>query len=169
MADFVEKSVVKTATRGLATPIADVATFDAILQDVLTNNPWGCTPYISGTITHDGVEKGAEGYTAKFLFEDLMSNEVGTLSAKAESVSAYNGSVAAILADTALCAAMCGDCIRRDGGTRDSFSCTLKCHDPNGELYYVKFTRDTVTISSYENDSIMAAIETWADTVPELA
>ena len=46
MADFVEKSVVRTATRGLATPIADVATFDAILQDVLTNNPWGCTPRV---------------------------------------------------------------------------------------------------------------------------
>jgi len=39
-----------------------------------------------------------------------------------------------------------GDCVRRDGGTKDSFSCTLKCHDANGELYYVKFTREQVTI-----------------------
>ena len=169
MADFVEKSVVKTATRELAAPIADIATFDSIVQDVLTNNPWGCTPYVSGSVSHDGVEKGTEGYTAKFLFEDLQADEVGNLSAKAEGVAAYNGSITAILADTALATAMGGDCLRRDGGNDDSFSCTLKCHDANGELYNVKFTREYVTISSYESDSIMTTIETWADTVPELA
>jgi len=169
MADFVERSVVKTAIRELAAPIADIATFDSIVQDVLTNNPWGCTPYVSGSVSHDGVEKGAEGYTAKFLFEDLQADEVGNLSAKAEGVAAYNGSVAAILADTALATAMGGDCIRRAGGTQDSYSCMIKCHDPNGEIYYVKFTREYVTISSYESDTIVTAIETWADGIPELA
>ena len=28
------------------------------------------------------------------------------------------------------------------------FSCTLKCHHSNGELYSVRFARDSVTLSS---------------------
>lgn len=45
----------------------------------------------------------------------------------------------------------------------DGFSVTLKCHDANGELYNVSFTRENVTISSYEADSIRTTLETWAD------
>jgi len=46
---------------------------------------------------------------------------------------------------------------------------TLKCHDPNGELYNVTFSRDRVTVQSYSDDAILAKVETWADTVPALA
>jgi len=31
----------------------------------------------------------------------------------------------------------------------DSFSVTIRCHDPNGELYNVTFSRDRVTVQSY--------------------
>ena len=51
----------------------------------------------------------------------------------------------------------------------DSFSASLRCHDPNGEVYTVGLSRGRVTISSYEDDAIRAKVETWADTVPELA
>jgi hypothetical protein len=51
----------------------------------------------------------------------------------------------------------------------DTFSATLKCHDPNGELYFVNFSRQQVAISSYEDDSIRTRIETWADGVSALA
>jgi hypothetical protein len=33
----------------------------------------------------------------------------------------------------------------------------------------VAFTRDRVTVSSYSDDAILTAVETWADTVPALA
>jgi hypothetical protein len=33
----------------------------------------------------------------------------------------------------------------------------------------VVFSRDVVTISSYEDDAIRAKVETWADTVAALA
>jgi hypothetical protein len=49
------------------------------------------------------------------------------------------------------------------------FSTTLKCHDPNGELYTVNFARDQITITSYEDDAIRTRVEAWADTVPALA
>ena len=31
----------------------------------------------------------------------------------------------------------------------DSFSTTVRCHDANGELYNVTFSRDRVTVQSY--------------------
>lgn len=51
----------------------------------------------------------------------------------------------------------------------DTFSASLKCHDENGELYTVTFTRDRVTVGSYSDDAILTTVETWADTVPALA
>ena len=61
-----------------------------------------------------------------------------------------------------------GGTIARDPAA-DTFSASLKCHDPNGELYMVNFSRNQVTISSYEDDSIRTVIETWADGVTALA
>jgi len=51
----------------------------------------------------------------------------------------------------------------------DSFSATIRCHDANGELYNVTFSRDRVTVQSYSDNAILAKVETWADTVPALA
>jgi hypothetical protein len=51
----------------------------------------------------------------------------------------------------------------------DSFSVTIRCHDQNGELYNVTFSRDRVTVQSYSDDAILAKVETWADTKPQLA
>jgi hypothetical protein len=50
----------------------------------------------------------------------------------------------------------------------ESYYAQLKCHDPTGDDYYVTFTRKTVRVSSYQDDAIKAAVETWADDVPEL-
>ena len=36
----------------------------------------------------------------------------------------------------------------------DLYSATLKCHDANGEIYYVVFTRDYVMLADYSDDSI---------------
>jgi hypothetical protein len=43
------------------------------------------------------------------------------------------------------------------------------CHHANREIYTVTFTRDQVRVSSYSDDAILTAIETWADTKTELA
>jgi hypothetical protein len=40
MADFVQSANVKSAVRKFATPIADVATFNALVQSVITSNPF---------------------------------------------------------------------------------------------------------------------------------
>jgi len=51
----------------------------------------------------------------------------------------------------------------------DSYSATLRCHDANGELYYVNFSRDRISVTSYSADAILTKVETWADSVPALA
>jgi len=50
----------------------------------------------------------------------------------------------------------------------DAFSCQLKCHDANGETYYVTLARESVRITSYEDDAVLAIVEAWADEVAAL-
>jgi len=42
MADFVQNANVKSAIRNLAEPIADFAAFNALVQSVITSNPFAC-------------------------------------------------------------------------------------------------------------------------------
>ncbi|MCK9592268.1 MAG: hypothetical protein M0Q91_09715 [Methanoregula sp.] len=60
MADFVQRSTVKSAVRQLANPIADVAAFNMIVQSVITGNPFACTAYESAGVNHAPVEKTKE-------------------------------------------------------------------------------------------------------------
>ena len=72
-----------------------------------------------------------------------------------------------MLANTANVTAHGGTIVRNPAA--DNFSASLRCHAPNGELYLVNFSRQQVTISSYEDDAIRTRIETWADGVTALA
>ncbi|ADN36426.1 conserved hypothetical protein [Methanolacinia petrolearia DSM 11571] len=167
MADFIETSNTKTATRKLASPIADAASFQGIIQSVIDNNPFECTDYIQNNATHSGVEVNRESYTAKIVFEDNAAEKIGSLSIKCPTVSSMNSATGAILADADLAVAVGGDPVR--DAENDTYSCQLKCHDTNTEIYYVTFSRETVRVSSYQDDSILAKVETWADTIAALA
>jgi len=167
MADFVQTNNTKTAVRELAVPIADVNTFNGIIQAVLTDNPWECTAYIQNDVQQDPVMRSKDAYTARVIYQDNEADTVGYVTARAQTIAGFSASITELLANEALTAAMGGDPVR--DAERDSFSCTLKCHDASGEIYYVAFTRDRVTVSSYSDDAILTAVETWADTVPALA
>ncbi|WOF15440.1 hypothetical protein F1737_01470 [Methanoplanus sp. FWC-SCC4] len=167
MADFIETNNTKTATRVLENPIANIATFDSIISDVIANNPFECIDYVSGGQVIPGVTKSKQRYTAKFIYEDDDAETVGSISAKAPSITEFNGVITEILANTNLETVMGGDCVR--DAAHDAFSCTLKCMDANGEIYYVAFTRTTVRLSSYADDAIRTNVEAWADTVAALA
>ena len=113
------------------------------------------------------MEKNREYYTARINYEDLDAKTVGYVTARAPGVAAFEAVAAGILADAALATAMGGTAVRDVG--RESYSCQLKCRDPSGETYYVTFGRDSVRITSYEDEAIRTAVEAWADTVPALA
>lgn len=157
MANFVSKSVVKSATRVLTSPIASLANFTEVVDDILTNNPFGCTTYEIGGVSMPAVQKTKEAYTARFIYEDNEANAVGTTSVKCPTTAAYNGVVTAVPAATAINTAIghTGVHVLDD----DSFSATVRCHAANGELYNVLVTRAAVTVSGYSADSILTTVE----------
>jgi hypothetical protein len=123
--------------------------------------------YKSGGTTHAPVEKTKENYVVRIVYQNSDAKVVGNNNGRFNSVAGFNAGAAALLADTALAAAH-GGSPARDTDT-ETYSATLKCNDPNGELYNLTFTRSQVTLSSYMDDAIRAKVETWADTVPALA
>ncbi|PWR71402.1 hypothetical protein [Methanospirillum lacunae] len=169
MGDFTEKSVVKSATRSLAAPIADYATFSALIQDILENNPWGCTAYESAGAAKPAVEKSKEAYAATIVYENAEAKTVGTIPVRGPSMAAVNTAVTQITGNSAITTGMGTGVTASHDSSGDSFSCTIKAHNSNGELYTVTFKRDSISLSSYESDTIRAGLETWADTVAILA
>ncbi len=167
MADFVQKTTVKTAVRKLANPIEDVAAFNTIVQSVLTDNPFECVAYMTAGTNHAGVEKTKEYYVAKVVYQDNAANTVGNESGRYNTIAGFNAGAAAILANATLTSAHGGSPYRDTDN--ETFSATLKCHDGNGEIYMVTFSRDSMGLTSYSDDSIRTKVETWADTVPALA
>jgi hypothetical protein len=168
MADFVQKTVNKTAVRDLAVPIADVTSFNNLVQTVIDDNPFGCVGYTGS----DGqpvaaVVRNREHYTAKVNFLDGEGKRVGTVSLLSPTIAAFEANAAEVMGNAALEAAMGGEAVRN--GPSEAYYCQLKCHDPSGDDYYVTFTRKTVRISSYQDDAIRTAVETWADAVGALA
>jgi len=167
MADFQNGTTTKTAFRNLTNPIADPATFNAIVQAVIVSNPLGCVSYISAGETHPGVEKTKEAYTAKIVYQNEDAKVVGAISDRYTSLAGFNAGVAVILAAGTLSTAH-GGTVARDTDT-ETYSATLKCHDPNGELYYLHFSRERIIIASYTDEAIRTKVETWADTETALA
>jgi len=168
MADFVQKTVNKSAVRDLAVPIATVTSFNTLVQSVIDDNPFGCVGYTTKAgETIAAVVRNREHYTAKVNFVDETNGKrVGTVSLQSPTIAAFNANASEVLANTALATAMGGVAERNFGG--ESYYAQLKCHDPSGDDYYVTFTRKTVRVSSYQDDAIKGKVEAWADDVPAL-
>ena len=83
------------------------------------------------------------------------------------SIAGFAAGVAILMANAPLATAHGGTAIHDPD--EDSYSATLKCHDANGELYFVNFSRDRMIVASYSEDAILAKVETWADTIAGLA
>ena len=152
MADFEQNTNIKSAVRRIANPFADVDAFNAIVQSVILNNPFGCVSYMSSGVNHPPVEKTRESYTAKFVYQDTETKRIGSSSENYNTIAGYNAGISAVLANAANITAHGGTPARNPEA--DNFSATLKCHDPNGELYMLNISRQQVTLSSYEDDSI---------------
>jgi hypothetical protein len=168
MADFVQTTINKTALRDLTVPIATVTSFNNLIESVIEDNPFGCVGYTTRAgETIAPIIKNREHYTAKVYFVDGEGKKVGTVSLQSPSIAAFNANAAEVLDNAALATAMGGEAVRNGPG--ESYYAQLKCHDPTGDDYYVTFTRKTVRVSSYQDDAIRTAVETWADAVPALA
>jgi len=166
MPDLGQDAQAKMVVREHANPIADVSTFNMIVQSVITDNPFACVGYTSDGKTHDPIEKIKEVYTARILYKDNNGSILDTREVTFNSNAEYESSITAIPANTQTTTEQ-GDITSHDSKF-DIYSATLKCHDVNGESYNIVFTRDDVILAGYSDDSIRTKFETWADTIASL-
>lgn len=103
----------------------------------------------------------------KILYEDSNAKNIGNDSAKYNTIAGFSAGATALLASAANIAAHSSTAVR--DGEHETYAATVRCHDANGELYFVNFSLDQVTLTSYSDDAIQITAETWADTVPALA
>ena len=167
MADFVQQSITKSATRVLTTPIADADSFETIVNAVVTNNPFACTAYTVGGVAMDPVTITKRSFGARLVWEDNDAKNVGSTTEKYGTKIGFNAGCAVIMANAQLATAHVGTAIHDPD--LDTYSATLRCHDANGEVYMVTLSRDHIDATSYSSDAILAKVETWADGVAALA
>jgi hypothetical protein len=102
MADFIQSANVKSATCTLAEPIADVATFNTIVQSVVTSNPFECIAHMTAGESHPADEKTKEAYTAKLVYQDTDAKSIDTGSHKFNTLAKFNAGITALLAAAAV-------------------------------------------------------------------
>jgi len=167
MADFTTSNTTKSAVRKLATPLADVTAFDNLVQGVITNNPFQCVAYNAQGVNHDPVEQSKQGYTARVIYQDTDAKTIAVITTRAPTIASFTSVANHIVADTVAATAIGGTPIR--DLAHEKYAASLKCHDANGEIYFVNFSRDQVTLTSFSDEAIRSRVETWADTVAALA
>jgi hypothetical protein len=167
MVCFNQVTGTKSAVWRLKNPFPEVLAFNAVVQPFILKNPLGCTSYRSARKHHPPVEKVREMYTAKFAYEDGKGKRIGIGLDRYDSIEGYQYGIAAVITNMANVAAHRGKV--RHIPASDLFSATLKCHDPDGELYFLSLARDRGTLSSYEDDEIRDRVEKWTRGVPALA
>lgn len=167
MAHFNQKPGTKSATHYLKKPLPDATVFDAVVQSLVMNNPLNCVSYMGGRKNHPPVEKVREMYTAKFVYENPDRKRIGTGQEMYNSLEGYQYGIAAVISNMANIAAHRGKV--RHIPHADLFSVILKCHDPDGELYFLSIARNRLTVASYADDEILRRVARWTDSVPALA
>ena len=94
-------------------------------------------------------------------YSDALAKTVGQISVTANTSAGFNTDISNILGTAALNTAMGGT--PSHDSSEDGFSVQIKCNHTNGEKYTVTVKRDSITVSCYEADAIVTAIETWTD------
>ncbi|MFA4860530.1 hypothetical protein [Methanoregula sp.] len=166
MTGFKPKPGTRSAYRNLKSPFANIDAFDAFVQSLIIKNPLGCTSYRSVRKNYLPVQKVRQMYTAKFVYLNPDKKQIGSGLDRYDSAEGYQNGIAAVISNMANIAAHQGKA--RHTPDADLYSFLLKCHDPNGEIYFLSIARNRVTLSSYTDDAILTRVEEWADRVPEL-
>jgi hypothetical protein len=163
---FTPKPGTRSAVHILKKPFADIAAFDTVVQMLVLKNPLGCTSYWRVKKHHPPVAIVRERYTAKFVYENAKKKQIGSSSEVYDSIEGYQDGIHAVISNMANVAAHRGKARHIPGA--DYFSVILKCHDQEGELYFLSLARDRITVASYTDDAIRGKIGKWTDGIPAL-
>ncbi|MCX6693015.1 MAG: hypothetical protein NT074_00430 [Methanomicrobiales archaeon] len=168
MGDFIQSSIVKSATRVLATPLP-LATANTLITTITgATNPFATADYEVSGETVDGCQKTSESYSGRIIYEDALAVSVGTINVRRPVQANFESAMTRILADTTLAGHMGGEPVRDT--EFETYSQTIRCKDAATlELYTVTFTPAYVKVTSYSDDSILTRIEAWADLQASLA
>ena len=155
MTNFVETSKSRNAKRTY-TPIANVTAFAEAVAAFAADSTIGLTR----------KEKSAETYKAKIIYFDENSDEKGYGNLYADDQTQYEN-MTAFLEGAVASEAANGE--NHGGASRDStedtwsakYSCAI-----GEDTFTVTITREYMLINGFEEDSTIAAVEAWADTVP---
>jgi len=167
MRPFKPKPGTESAVHILKKPFLDIASFDTVIHNLILGNPLGCTSYMSQKKNHPPLEKVREMYTAKFVYLNAEGKQVGRGQDTYDSVEGFETGIAAVISNMANNASHRGKV--KHTPAKDLFSVLLKCHDSNGEMYFLSIARDRITLASYRDDAIKTKVEMWTDSVPALA
>ncbi len=161
MSQFRNRPGTKSVVRRLEQPFPDITAFDTVLRSLVRKNPLGCKSYAAAKRVHPPVEIVRQMYTAKFVYLNDNGKQVGTGLDRYDSVEGYETGVAAVISNMANIAAHRGKVRHLPSG--DLFSALLKCHDADGEMYFLSLARDRLTLSSFKDDRIVKRVRKWAD------
>jgi hypothetical protein len=100
------------------------------------------------------------------LYLNDKKKRIGAAIEMYDSVGGYQTGIAAVISNVANNLSHRGTVKHQPD--EDLFSVTIRCHDPDGEVYALSLARDRVTVSSYTAEGIKKKVEEWVDTVPEL-
>ena len=156
--------IFKIVSVGRITPIKDLET---LIEAVVTDNPFACTAYTVGGDAMAAVAITKRSYGARLVWEDVDAKNVGTTTEKYGTKAGFAAGVAIIMASAPLATQHGGTCIHDPD--IDTYSATIRCHDANGEIYYVNMSRDHIDVTSYSDDAILVKVEAWADGEAALA
>ncbi|MDE4907310.1 hypothetical protein L0665_01570 [Methanogenium marinum] len=98
----------KSAVRDLTIPIANITIFDALVQDIIDTNPFGCTAYVEQGVPIDPVVRSKEVYDAKVIYENLEADTIGDVSVQVATVAAFGTAATHVVEDNDLAIAIGG-------------------------------------------------------------
>jgi hypothetical protein len=101
------------------------------------------------------------------VYEDDNANVIGSSLNDFNTVSGFNSGIVVLMGNRSLAKAHGGTCIHDP--EEDTYYAALRCHDANGELFYLTFRRDEVVLAAYSDNAIQVRFEAWADKIPPLA
>ena len=154
MTNFVETSKSRNAKRTY-TAIADVAAFAEAVAAFAADSTMGLTR----------KEKSAETYKTTVNYFAANNDEKGYVSLYLADKTAYEEMASFLKGNEAAeTAAGVGGSSSRDE-SEDTWSAKFSC-SLGDDTFTVTITREYMLINGFEEDATLAAVETWADTVP---
>ena len=157
MTEFTPTATVKRALLTFPARLT-LAQHIALVTDILTD------PFSFGTVEQTETQYS---YVTKMLDADGKKTATMKIETPIGSAESVPYGYVNLVDNLAIPAPAFTDATESHDPTDDLFHGRFKCGN-NSEIFYLTLDRADMVIFSYEDDAIVTAVETWANTKPEL-